>query len=202
MQNSDNHNSIYVSLGSNCGDAQENLKIALKEISAYPNTNLVAQSSYYQTEPQGDKDQNWFYNQVVRLDFKEEFSIFSSQEKTNNAYNLIDFLLSLETKMGRVRDKNRRFGPRIIDLDIIYFGTMRIDTEKLIIPHPRFLKRAFILIPLQEIASDIILYKTSFKNIYADLFIENLFQEKKEISIKNALQVLHYTVEGNKIFQA
>ena len=193
---------IYISLGSNSGDAMNNLKIALQEIQEYTKGSIGAISSIYKTEPQGDKDQNWFYNQLIRFDFVDvaEYKLDRNPNKTQDknldknktkpcplskieseAHLLLNFLLNIEEKMGRKRDPLRRFGPRIIDLDIILFGTHCINSEKLSIPHPRFLERAFILIPLQEIAPSIII--------------------PNKTNIKDALNNLSFTVDGDKIYQ-
>lgn len=182
---------IYISLGTNDGEALNNLKKAIEEISTHTQGNIAAISSIYQTEPQGDKDQNWFYNQLIRFDFTglANFAEFQEEGHTspntklieNEAILFLEFLLNIEKKMGRIRDPLRRFGPRIIDLDIILFGTYCINNEKLEIPHPRFLERAFILIPLQEIAPSIIM--------------------TNKINITDALANLSFRVDGNKIYQ-
>lgn len=202
--------SIYISLGSNTGNPQENLCKAVEQIQENTKISIGAISSFYFTEPQGDKDQNWFCNQVMRLDFSQETDCASSsndlinsieQKNIKKAYELLEYLQNIENNMGRIRDNARRFGPRIIDLDLIYASNISISTEKLTLPHPRFLERAFVLIPLQEIHSGLILSKSTLQNIVADSFLYNLFQDEEHISIEYALQSLDYRLEGNKIFQ-
>ena len=178
---------VYISLGSNSDNALNSLEIALQEIKLHKKGRIGATSSIYQTEPQGDKDQNWFYNQLIRFDLdildSQETKQTSEYKKliTNQAELLLDFLLNIEKKMGRNRDPLRRFGPRVIDLDIILFGTYCINTKILEVPHPRFLERAFVLIPLQEIDPSIII--------------------AKNIKIIEALANISFKIDGNKIYQ-
>jgi 2-amino-4-hydroxy-6-hydroxymethyldihydropteridine diphosphokinase len=89
----------------------------------------------------GRKDQDWFVNGVVLV------------ETSLGPRQMLEFLLSLEKKMGRVR--RERWGPRVIDLDILFYGEEVIDEENLQVPHPRLHERRFVLIPLKEIAPDL-----------------------------------------------
>ncbi len=177
------HNlSVYISIGSNSGDPILNIQTALQMLCAYPKTKIVATSNVYQTEPQGDRNQAWFCNQVVRLEYSDfDCSTAFDFNAFEEAHFLLDFLLHIENEMGRVRDANRRFGPRIIDLDILLFGNHTIESERLVIPHQRMEQRAFILVPLQEIITDIISYN--------------------QITIEDALKKLHYEVNEGKIYQ-
>lgn len=168
----------YICLGSNTDDAQLHLENALVHIAQYPKTRIHALSRVYKTEPQEDKNQNWFYNQMLCLEYNESFPDRNAQSE---ALGLLDFMLKIEQTLGRVRDDSRRFGPRSIDLDIITFGTYCINTEKLIIPHPRFSQRAFVLIPLQEIADDTILAEGK--------------------TAQDFLDALQYTLDEDRIFQ-
>ncbi len=177
-----NNLSAYISMGSNLGDPIFNLENALQKIAQYPKASIGAVSNIYQTEPQGDKEQAWFCNQVIRLEYADfdlgtDFSFDANQE----AHNLLEFLLNIENEMGRVRDINRPFGPRIIDLDILLFGNHQIESKQLTIPHQRMEQRAFILIPLQEIIKDVYGYN--------------------QMTIQDALEKLHYEVNQGKIYQ-
>lgn len=131
---------IYLSLGSNLGDRAVNLQKA----SAYlaPKVQIIIQSSIYETEPWGYSDQPSFLNQVLKASTSLE------------PPDLLAFLKDIELTMGR--QETFRFGPRLIDLDILFYNDLVLDTPNLTIPHPRIPERAFVLIPLYEIAPDLI----------------------------------------------
>ncbi len=131
--------SAYISLGSNQGDTRGNLCSALHAIGNLAGITCAQVSSVYLTEPQGVRDQPWFANQVARLHC-DPFVI---------PRNLLQAMLDIETAHGRVR--TRRWGPRIIDLDLLLFGSQTTTDPQLILPHPRLKQRAFVLIPLLEI---------------------------------------------------
>lgn len=131
----------YVSMGSNMGTAEDHLRNARAELNAHPDFKIAAVSSIYSTEPQGYKDQPWFMNQVVMLNCAESATPES----------LLAFLLDTEKKLGRVRDKNNRFGPRCIDLDLLLFDDLTRYSQELALPHPRMAERAFVLVPLVEL---------------------------------------------------
>ena len=131
----------YIGIGSNQGDPVENCRRAVEGIVSDGRNRLVRCSSLYRTEPMGPKDQDWFVNGVVLL----ETSLGPGQ--------LLEFLLSLEKEMGRVR--RERWGPRVIDLDILFYGEEVIEEKGLQIPHPRLHERRFVLIPLTEISPDL-----------------------------------------------
>lgn len=132
---------VYLSLGSNSGDREENLAGALTALSTDDEINLIQVSSYYETEPLGDPEQPMFLNLVVKL------------ETTLEPFDLLDVTQRIEVMLGRPRDhdKNSR---RTIDIDILCHGTAYIDTEKLKLPHPGLPFRKFVLVPFKEIAPD------------------------------------------------
>jgi 2-amino-4-hydroxy-6-hydroxymethyldihydropteridine diphosphokinase len=132
---------VYIGIGSNQGDPVENCRRAIGGIVLDGRNRLVRCSSFYRTEPMGRKDQDWFVNGVVLV------------ETSLGPRQMLEFLLSLEKKMGRVR--RERWGPRVIDLDILFYGEEVIDEENLQVPHPRLHERRFVLIPLKEIAPDL-----------------------------------------------
>jgi 2-amino-4-hydroxy-6-hydroxymethyldihydropteridine diphosphokinase len=140
--------------------------MALAEIAALPNTEIIKKSGIYYTEPQDDTEQDWFYNQVVAVTTGFE------------PLNLLYALQSIETKLGRNRDPARRFGPRTMDLDILIYARVTLNSANLVVPHPRLSKRAFVLIPLIEIAS------------------ENILEE-----LKADLEKISFVLDGDKIFQ-
>ena len=126
----------YIGLGSNQGDRLQNLAQALKHLDREAIV-IEARSSVYETEPQGLREQPWFLNMVIRI------------STTLSGGALLKTLLSVESQMGRVRQV--RWGPRIIDLDLLLFGDEVISEPDLEVPHPRLQERAFVLIPLLEL---------------------------------------------------
>ena len=131
---------IYIGLGTNLGDREANLRLA-KHLLA-PRVKVEQESSIYITPPWGYEDQSEFLNQVL------EVKTCLSPRK------LLKALKAIENQMGR--EKTIRYGPRLIDLDILFFGQRMIQKENLCIPHPRLHERAFVLVPLCEIAPDFI----------------------------------------------
>lgn len=133
----------YLSLGSNVGDREKNLRAAITCLSAKGQGELgriVSTSSFYETEPVECADQAWFMNAVVAL------------ETETTPRQLMKNLLRIEQEMGRTRTQSK--GPRTIDIDILLFGDAVIDSPELTIPHPAMTKRRFVLAPLEEIAPD------------------------------------------------
>lgn len=125
------------------GDTDANLAKAVDAIDHIDGVSVKDVSSIYRTEPQDKKDQAWFANQVVSVECSEQ----------TTAHDLLYGLLALENQLGRVREE--RFGPRVIDLDVLLYGNDIVESEDLIVPHPRMVDRAFVLVPLQEIAPDL-----------------------------------------------
>ena len=140
----------YIGLGSNMGDSAAYLSRAVEQIALLPGIRVDAVSSVFHTEPQGRKEQPWFCNAVARLLCE---TIWTPQA-------LLGELLMLEERMGRIRDPFDRFGPRVIDIDLLLFGkeAVHISSEpELVLPHPRLHERAFVLMPVHEIAPGLIL---------------------------------------------
>jgi 2-amino-4-hydroxy-6-hydroxymethyldihydropteridine diphosphokinase len=132
------HKTVYLSLGSNLGDREANLREAIRKLADLGN--VVAASSFYETEPVELTAQPWFLNCAVKLD----------TEKMPR--QLISAILGLEQSMGRQRKQKK--GPRIIDIDILLFGSSVIEVPSLTVPHPKLHERRFVLEPLAEIAPD------------------------------------------------
>lgn len=129
---------IYLSLGSNQGDRHENLDRARHEISRLIGP-IITASSIYKTAAWGNTDQPDFYNQAIEL---------SSSQKPEE---LLFHISEIEKSMGRFRKE--KWGPRVIDIDILFCGNAIIKNEKLTIPHPEIQNRKFVLVPLAEIAA-------------------------------------------------
>ena len=132
----------YIGIGSNLGEKVENCRRAIKAIGSDARNRLVGCSRFYRTEPMGKKDQEWFINGVAAV------------ETTMSPRELLEFLLSIEKEMGR--DRIERWGPRIIDLDILFYGDRVLNEEGLQIPHPRLHERRFVMVPLKDIAPDLV----------------------------------------------
>ena len=133
---------VYIGIGSNMGDKAGNCRRAVAEIASDPKNHRVQLSPLYRTEPVGKKDQDWFVNGVASF----ETSMLPGE--------LLRFLLSVEARMGRIRGE--KWGPRIIDLDILFYGDRVVEEESLRIPHPRLQERKFVLVPLNDIAPDLV----------------------------------------------
>lgn len=144
-----------ISVGTNLGDRKENIKRSIDAINLLPYTDVVAQSSIYETEPVGYARQENFYNIILKVE-----SIFEPNE-------MLGACLGIESGFGRLRTV--RFGPRIIDIDIIFAEDCEIESRNLIVPHPRYHERRFVLEPLLELFPDGLVYGTDIKP-----FIENL----------------------------
>jgi 2-amino-4-hydroxy-6-hydroxymethyldihydropteridine diphosphokinase len=129
----------YIGLGSNLATPLEQLRSALAALAALPQTDLIAHSSFYSSDPLGPADQPRYVNAVAALD--TELSPLA----------LLDALQTIELEQGRTR-KAERWGPRTLDLDILLFGEHRLDEPRLIVPHYHMHARAFVLYPLAEIA--------------------------------------------------
>ena len=139
-------NTAFIALGSNIGNRYDYLTEAKKQLANHPEIKVVNISSIYETVPVGYEDQDLFLNMVMEV------------MTSLSAHELLDICLKLELELGRKREFV--WGPRTIDLDILLYNQENIETEKLIIPHPRMLERNFVLIPLSEIKPDIIIPNT------------------------------------------
>ena len=129
-----------ISLGSNIGDPLAALHQAIDYLKSDPDLTIKSCSSFYRTTPVGPVQQDDFINAALRL----------STTLTPDA--LMQRLLDIETKMGRDRTNAVRFGPRVIDLDLILYDDVKQKSVLVELPHPRFRQRAFVLVPLAEIA--------------------------------------------------
>jgi 2-amino-4-hydroxy-6-hydroxymethyldihydropteridine diphosphokinase len=131
----------FVALGANIGDPAATVQAAFQALTSLPDVRLLRTSSLYRTAPVGLRHQPDFINAVAEL------------ETGLAPHALLAALLGLEARFGRVRD--RRNGPRTLDLDQLLYGDLSLDTPDLTVPHPRLHLRAFVLVPLAEIAPDL-----------------------------------------------
>jgi 2-amino-4-hydroxy-6-hydroxymethyldihydropteridine diphosphokinase len=128
---------VYLGMGSNVGLREEQLKRSIKELGSLPHTEVLDLSSLYETEPVGVKDQPWFLNivSILRTAVPPE--------------ELLLWLQKIESQMGR--GEGKRWGPRLIDLDILLYDSLVFSSSRLVIPHPRMHQRSFVLLPLAEV---------------------------------------------------
>jgi 2-amino-4-hydroxy-6-hydroxymethyldihydropteridine diphosphokinase len=131
----------YIALGANLGDARAAVFYAIEKIAASAGVRWMAQSSLYKTAPI-DSSGDDYINAVVKV------------SSTLPAYYLLSLLQNIEQMAGR--DRPYRNAPRTLDLDLLLYGSAQIQSEKLTIPHPRMHERAFVLLPLHEIAPDLV----------------------------------------------
>lgn len=133
---------VYIGIGSNLGDREENLDRALESVKRIEEAELTSVSSIYESEPMYLSAQPDYLNLAANL------------STSLSPLNLLEALLSIENEMGRKRDL--KYGPRVIDLDILFFGEQIVESEPLSIPHPLLYDRLFVLKPLSEIAGELI----------------------------------------------
>ena len=133
----------YLGLGSNIGDKAAMLDAAVAGLEARPGIRVTARSRDYRTPPWGDTDQDWFLNGALGV------------ETTLDPHGLLDACLAVETELGRVRE--RRWGPRAIDIDVLSYEGAAVEDARLILPHRFVRERAFVLVPLAEIAPDLVI---------------------------------------------
>jgi 2-amino-4-hydroxy-6-hydroxymethyldihydropteridine diphosphokinase len=134
---------IFIALGTNQGDRELNLLRAVAEIGRLAATRITALSSFYDTQPVGPVNQENFLNAVLNL------------ESSFSPHGLLAELQRIETAVFR-RIRTVHWGPRPIDLDILFYGDLIVAEEELTIPHPRLHERGFVLVPLAEIAPDFV----------------------------------------------
>jgi 2-amino-4-hydroxy-6-hydroxymethyldihydropteridine diphosphokinase len=134
---------VYIGIGSNLGDRRANVVEAVERVRQLPTTKVVRASSLYESEPLGDA-KTWFVNGVIEVetDFAPE--------------QLLKRLKAIEEAMGRKRVKGKRWGSRIIDLDILLVDQDVIAKRTLRVPHPEMHKRRFVLLPLAELAPHVV----------------------------------------------
>jgi len=135
--------SAWIALGSNLGNRELQLSSAIDALERAPHVRVVATSRVYQTEPVGPLPQGLYLNATAEL----------AVDLT--ARGLLAVLQTVERAGGRVRDSQQRWMARTLDLDLLLFGAQRIDEPDLVVPHPRMHERAFVLVPLAEVAGSV-----------------------------------------------
>jgi 2-amino-4-hydroxy-6-hydroxymethyldihydropteridine diphosphokinase len=128
----------YIALGSNLDDPQQQVLDAMDKLANLPDTRMLQRSWLYRTPPWGVLEQPPFVNAAVQVD------------TALSPYTLLDALLDIERRAGRVRAE--RNGPRTLDLDLLHVEGVQLDDARLTLPHPRMAERAFVLLPLNDLA--------------------------------------------------
>jgi 2-amino-4-hydroxy-6-hydroxymethyldihydropteridine diphosphokinase len=149
--------SVLIALGGNVGDVRATFTKAISNICGMAQAALLARSSDYTTPPWGEEDQARFINACIEI------------ETALDPHALLFVLHKVEQKFGRDRAKERRWGPRTLDLDMLAYDDVAIEKPDLILPHPRLFERAFVLVPLVEIAPDRVIRGRYVTEALADL---------------------------------
>ena len=154
--------SVLIALGGNVGDVRATFKKAIANICGMTQAALVARSSDYTTPPWGDEQQAPFVNACIEI------------ETTLDPHALLFTLHKIEKRFGRDRAKEQRWGPRTLDLDLLAYDDAVINQPDLTLPHPRLFERAFVLVPLADIAPDRIIAGQSVAAALAQLSTEGI----------------------------
>lgn len=158
----------YLGLGSNLGDREENIVTAVSQMRK--SLRLMGFSSFYLTSPVGYRDQPDFLNMVVQIDLEGR-----------DAFGLLALTKSIEKELGRT--KTFHWGPRLIDIDILYIWGVHIETETLTVPHKEMLKRKFVLIPLSELTESIIV---KGERLFLRCLIDNIPERENRVTLYKA----------------
>ncbi len=143
MNDNDRTSDAFIALGSNIGDKIANIDHAIKLLTEHDDVRLLARSRDYWTPPWGNTDQDWFVNACIGV------------ATQLGPRDLLRLCLETEERMGRKRAE--KWGPRLIDLDVLLYGDASFSDAELTLPHPHITARAFVLAPLADIASDAII---------------------------------------------
>lgn len=143
----------FLGLGSNLGDRQEHLLQALRGLAADPAIKIVRGSSVYESRPVGVTAQPDFLNMVVEIG------------TSHPPLSLLAACLGLEARLGR--ERRERWGPRVIDIDVLAYDQLRWNDDRLVLPHPRMHERSFVLTPLMEIAPELLVNDQSVRVLAA-----------------------------------
>jgi 2-amino-4-hydroxy-6-hydroxymethyldihydropteridine diphosphokinase len=159
---------VYIGIGSNIEDRIQNIRTAIDRMKKSKGLKILRVSSFYKTEPMGYEEQDWFINAVA----EGQTSLLP--------LHLLDLLQSIEEKMGR--DTPFRWGPRNIDLDILFFGNQIIEEPDLTVPHPLLEQRRFVLEPLAELSPEGIhpLQHKTFQELLEELGTAQLVEKIQE----------------------
>lgn len=159
----------YLGLGGNVGDVTAAIAQALIMIDQNPACCVTAVSKLYTTPPWGKTDQDWFINGCARV------------ETTLDVHELLDLVQMAERQAGR--ERRERWGPRTLDIDILLFGDQSVSDERLTVPHKHMLERAFVLVPLADIAADVLVGGKSISRWCADIDATSITMSKRQVAL-------------------
>ena len=160
-------NRVYLGLGTNMGDRLEYLHGTCEILSKNNSINITKKSKIYETKAWGYTDQADFLNMCLEI------------ETTLDTYELLEVCQEVEKKLNR--ERIIRWGPRTIDVDILFFNDIILDDEKLLIPHPRISERAFVLIPLMDLNNNLKIKEVTIENYLNSLTCEEREQVKEYV---------------------
>lgn len=154
----------YIGLGSNLGDPAANLRSALQHLANADALTIQAVSQFYTSKPMGPQNQPDYVNAVACV------------ETSLNPAALLQTLFRIEHAHGRIRDASLRWGPRTLDLDLLLYGSLTLDSPELRLPHPGICERSFVILPLAELAPDLVLpHGRSIQDCLAALACDDLY---------------------------
>ena len=151
---------VFISLGSNLGDRLSNIQHAVSSLSMHEEINIIKTSSFYETQPWGNKNQEWFFNAAIALD------------TSLSCKDLLAYCQNIEVQLGRVRKQGEKWSQRAIDIDILMYDNEVIaQGEELIVPHPYMHLRAFVLVPMLEVKADLVhpVFNKTISEMYDEL---------------------------------
>lgn len=150
---------VFLSLGSNLGDRLSNIQQAVSSLSMSEHIKIIKTSSFYETEPWGNKNQDWFINACIAID-----TDFTCEE-------LLKYCQNIEAQLGRIRKANEKWSQRVIDIDILMYDDKIINSSNLTIPHPLMHLRAFVLVPMLEVKADLVhpIFNKEISELYDEL---------------------------------
>ncbi|WP_375779939.1 2-amino-4-hydroxy-6-hydroxymethyldihydropteridine diphosphokinase [Bradyrhizobium sp. ma5] len=155
---------VLIALGGNVGDVRTTFSKAIANICGMTQAALVARSSDYSTPPWGEQQQDSFTNACIEID------------TSLDPHALLFTLHKIESKFGRDRKNEQRWGPRTLDLDLIAYDDVTLDKPELTLPHPRLFERAFVLVPLAEIVPDRVIAGRRVADALAGVSTDGIFR--------------------------
>ena len=155
---------VLIALGGNVGDVRTTFRKAIANICGMTQAALLARSSDYSTPPWGEAQQDRFINACIEID------------TSLDPHALLFTLHKIESKFGRDRNSEQRWGPRTLDLDLIAYDDVTLDKPELTLPHPRLFERAFVLVPLAEIVPDRVIAGRRVADALAGVSTDGIFR--------------------------
>lgn len=163
-------NKVYLGLGGNVGDVNAALLAALDALNRHADISVLKVSNFYKTPPWGDENQDWFINACALI------------ETSIKPQGLLNIVKSLEVDFKR--ENTRKWGPRTLDIDLLVYENMELESENLTLPHPRICQRAFVLVPLNDLAPNLMIAGKSVSAHLEDVACDEIEIVSEQISSK------------------